>query len=114
MKKTSIQDAKPYHPPGHQGMVALRLQDKELSGSSQIWMGLSHFLPMGGAEWAYKDSPTEKIYFVLEGEITVQSETETFILKKYDSIYLPPFESRLITNQSNFPASILVTITYPA
>ncbi len=74
-------EAKAYNPPGHHSMVALKLHDKELSGTEKFWMGLSHFLPNGGAEWAYEDSPTEKIYFVMEGEVTVNTKTETIILK---------------------------------
>ena len=45
-------------------MTALKLHGKEESGSTKFWMGLSYFLPQGGAE--YDASPTEKVYFVLD------------------------------------------------
>jgi quercetin dioxygenase-like cupin family protein len=67
---------------------------------------------MGGAEYAYEDSPTEKIYFVLEGEITVKSKTETFVLKKGDSIFIGPNEGREMLNETNMPATVLVAISY--
>ena len=75
-------------------------------------MGLSYFLPQGGAE--YDASPTEKIYFVLEGEVTVvTSEKEKIVLKAWDSIHIAPNEGRAIRNETNQPASMLVIVTYP-
>lgn len=113
MKKITYSEVKAYDPPGHHGMVALKLQGREFSGSDKFWCGLSHFLPNGGADWAYEDSPTEKVYFVVEGEITVKSKDETIILKKFDSIHIPPFEGRSMINHTNLPTTVLVAITYP-
>lgn len=113
MKKIEIKNAKPYKAPGHFDMTAIRLHGKEESGAQKFWMGLSHFLPGGGAQWAYEDSPLEKIYFVLEGEITVQGKNEEFVLRKGDSIYIAPFEGRSIVNNTNYPASMLVVVNYP-
>ena len=61
-------------------MTAMRLQGKEETGIQKFWMGLSYFLPGGGAGWAYEDSPTEKVYLVLDGEMTVKSRTEEVTL----------------------------------
>ena len=113
MKKVQIQDLKPYAAPGHFGMTAMRMHGKEESGASKFWMGLSHFLPGGGAEWAYEDNPLEKVYFVLKGEITVKSKTETFILRRGDSLFLGPNEGRKLINATNMPASMLVVVNYP-
>lgn len=110
MKKRSLVDVKAYVAPGHFDMVALKLHGVEESGATKFWMGMSHFLPGGGAEYAYEDSPTEKVYMVLEGEITVKSKTETIVLKKYDSIFIPPFEGREILNETNMPATMLVVV----
>ncbi len=66
MKVIPISEASPYNPPLHHAMVALKLCDAALCEAKQFWCGLSHFLPGGGAEWAYDDSPTEKLYVVLE------------------------------------------------
>lgn len=113
MKKITFTEAAAYDPPGHHGMTGFKLQDRNLTGTKKFWMGLSHFLPNGGAEWAYEDSPTEKIYFVLEGQLSVRSKSGTITLNKYDSLYIPPFEGREIINLTNLPASVLVTVTYP-
>jgi len=53
------------------------------------------------------------MYFVIEGEITVKSKDETIVLKKFDSIHIPPFEGRSMVNHTNMPATVLVVITYP-
>lgn len=113
MKKIEVKDVKPYAAPGHFNMTAMRLQGKEETGATKFWMGLSHFLPGGGAEWGYEDNPFEKVYFVLEGEITVKSKTEEFTLRKNDSLFIGPNEGREIINKTNFPASMLVIINYP-
>src|SRR4030042_3066164 len=104
MKKVEIKDVKTYKAPGHFEMTAMRLQGQEETGATKFWMGLSHFLPGGGAEWAYEDNPLEKIYFVLEGEITVKSKTEQFILRKWDSLFLGPNEGRAVMNKTKKPA----------
>jgi glyoxylate utilization-related uncharacterized protein len=113
MKKISLQDVEPYDAPGHFGMTAMRLQGTEETGASKFWMGLSHFLPGGGADWGYEDNPLEKVYFVLEGEVTVRSKDEEIVLKKYDSLFIGPNEGREIKNNTNLPASMLVVINYP-
>lgn len=112
MKKVELKDVSPYNAPLHFDMKAMKLQGKEETGSQKFWMGMSHFLPGGGAEWAYEDSPTEKVYFVLEGEIEVASSEEVFVLKKGDSIFIGPNEGRSMINKSNQVATVLVTISY--
>ncbi|MDA8443001.1 MAG: cupin domain-containing protein [Peptococcaceae bacterium] len=111
MKKVELKDVKPYQAAKHFEMTSLKLHGKEETGAQKFWMGLSHFLPGGGAE--YDAAPTEKIYFVLEGEITVKSNTEKIVLKAWDSIFIGPNEGREIINETNLPASMLVVINYP-
>jgi glyoxylate utilization-related uncharacterized protein len=113
MKRVKFEAVKPYNPPGHINMTALKLQGKEETGVSNFWVGLSHFLPGGGAEWGYEDNPEEKVYVALEGEITIKTADETVVLKQWDSIYLEPNEGREIKNETNKPASLLVIITNP-
>ena len=112
MKKISLDEVKPYAAPGHFNMVALRLSGKDETGAEKFWVGLSHFLPGGGAEWAYEDSPTEKVYFVLDGEITVKTKTEEVTVGPMDSLYLAPYEGREIINKTNKPVSMLVVVNY--
>jgi glyoxylate utilization-related uncharacterized protein len=112
MKKVSLSQVKPYSATKHFNMTALRLQGKEETGIQKFWVGLSYFLPDGGAEWAYEDSPTEKVYLVLDGEITVKTKTEEVTLGPMDSLYLAPNEGREIINKSNKPVSMLVVVSY--
>ena len=51
MKKIQLAQVKPYGAPKHFNMVALKLHGKEETGSQKFWVGLSHFLPEGGAEY---------------------------------------------------------------
>lgn len=111
MKKVSLSQVKPYAAAKHFNMTALRLQGKEETGIQKFWMGLSYFLPGGGAEWAYDDSPTEKVYLVLDGEITVKTKTEEVTLGPMDSLYLAPNEGREIISKSNKPVSMLVVVS---
>ncbi len=110
MKKISYSDVKPYVPVAgeHTNMVALKLHGKEETGLDSYWMGLSHFLPTGGA--GMDDSPFEKIYFVLEGEITIidVENDEEISLGKWDSIAIGRGEKRRIKNDTNNTASMLV------
>ncbi len=112
MKKVELKDVKPYQAAKHFGMTALRLHGKEETGAQKFWMGLSHFLPGGGAEM--DASPTEKIYFVLDGEVTVKTpKGEEITLKPWDSIFIGPNEEREIINKTNKTASMIVVINYP-
>ena len=76
MKKFSLSEAKPYAAAKHFNMTAMRLQGKEETGIQKFWVGMSYFLPGGGAEWAYEDNPNEKVYIVLDGEITVKNKEQ--------------------------------------
>jgi quercetin dioxygenase-like cupin family protein len=112
VKKVEIKDVKQYQAAGHFGMMAMRLSGKEETGAQKFWMGLSHFLPGGGAEMS--GTPTEKVYFVLEGEVTVTTpDGGEITLRKNDTIFIGPDEQRAIINKTNMPASILVVINYP-
>lgn len=111
MDVTRIGDAKPYEAPKHFEMVGLRLQGFDASASENFWIGLSHFLPGGGAE--HDGTPIEKVYVVVEGEVTVVTDDGETTLGKYDSCRLAPGESRSIINKTNSPASMLVAMPYP-
>jgi glyoxylate utilization-related uncharacterized protein len=111
MKKVELKDVSPYLAPKHFDMRSMKLHGTEETGSKQFWMGMSYFLPGGGADYAYEDSPTEKIYFVIDGEITVKSDNETFVLKKNDSIFIGPNEGREMINETNKVATVLVVIS---
>ena len=107
MKKIEVRQAKPYSAPGHFDMKAIKLHGKDESGATKFWVGFSHFLPGGGAEWD-ESSPTEKVYICVEGEITVKFKDETVVLRPTDSLLIGANEGREIINNTNFPASMYV------
>jgi quercetin dioxygenase-like cupin family protein len=106
-----FQDANSYEAPNHRGVVGLRLQGFEEGGPKNQWVGYSQFLPSGGA--GPDSTPFEKVYVVLEGEMTVIiSGTET-VLRAMDSCTIAPNEVREIINRSNHVCKMLVVIPYP-
>lgn len=104
-------DAKPYEAANHRGVTGLRLQGFEAGGPANQWVGLSLFLPGGGA--GPDGTPIEKIYLVLEGEMTVIVDGKETVLKKLDSCTIAPNEMREIVNRSNAVCSMLVVVPYP-
>lgn len=116
MKIIKLNDVKPYNPPSHFGMVALKLQGLEESGLSKFWQGLSYFLPNGGAEMQYEKgsfgAEFEKTYFVVDGQITViDAKGYKFVLDTGDSIVMLPNESRSVKNTTNKTATVLITVS---
>ena len=104
-------DAKPYEAPNHRGVVGLRLQGFEPDGPKNHWVGLSQFLPGGGA--GPDGPPVERVYVVLEGEMTVIVDGKETVLGPMDSCTIPPGEVREIINRSNHICKMLVALSYP-
>lgn len=104
-------DAEPYVAPNHFDCTGLRLQGFEEGGPTNQWVGLSQFLPAGGA--GPDSTPFEKVYVVLEGEMTVIVDEVETTLGKYDSCTIPAGEIRKIENRSNHNCTMLVVIPYP-
>jgi glyoxylate utilization-related uncharacterized protein len=112
MKKMPFDQVKPYEARGHFLTAALRLSGKDETGAAKFWVGLSHFLPGGGTEYAGEEQTNEKVYIVIEGQVTVKSKTEEFILGPMDTLFIGPHEGRSIQNKTNKPASMLVVVSY--
>jgi quercetin dioxygenase-like cupin family protein len=106
LRITRIDDAKSYPARNHFGMQALRLHGLEASDCKEFWVGLSTFLPGGGAEKG--SAPTGKVYVVIEGEITVTTAEGETTLGPLDSCYLPPNTERSVENKTNHPTRMLV------
>lgn len=111
MNVTRLDDARPYTAPKHFDCTALRLQGAEASPTEAFTVGLSHFLPGGGCE--FDATPLEKVYIVVEGQVTVRTASEEVTLEKYDSVHLAANEARAIENRTNRPASMLVVMPFP-
>ena len=112
MKKICIEDLKPYEAPKHFKMTAMRLIGKEETDTQKYWIGLSHFLPGGGADM--DAAPLERTYIVLDGEITVRNKNEEHLLGPLDTLFMAPGEEREVINETNMPVSMLVVYNYPA
>jgi quercetin dioxygenase-like cupin family protein len=112
MQITRFPDAPRYDAPKHFDMRSLRLQGFDLTASKFAWVGLSHFLPQGGAEM--DAGPLEKIYVILAGEVTIElGDGTVHVLKPLDSCHIPGGEARSIRNLSNTIATMLVVMPHP-
>ena len=111
MKVTRLEEAVKYNPPQHYDCFAMHLQHKNLGCDAPYWVGCSYFLPGGKAEWAA--SPLDKIYIVLEGELTIEFEDQVVKLGPMDSIFIGPDENREVRNETNSIATMLVVMPYP-
>lgn len=112
MEITRFSEARRYDAPRHFDMRSLRLQGLEASGADFAWVGLSHFLPGGGAEM--DAGPVGKIYVVVAGRITVElvgGVVET--LDRFDSCFIAAGEARAIRNEWNEVASMIVIMPPP-
>ena len=112
MEVTRLADARPYDAPRHHGIAALRLHGGEQTNADGVVVGLSHLLPGGGADES--SSQAERIYVVLEGQITVTTEDGPVVLGPLDSCLIPPGETRSVQNATNRPASMLVIVVPPS
>ncbi len=113
MKVTRLNEAKTYDAKLHHSMTALRLQGLEASELESFSCSLSYFLPGGGAEWSA--SANEKVYVVIEGEVTILSGSseqpvET-TLGPLDSCLIGFGEARAVENRSNQPVTMLVIVS---
>ena len=106
-----FEEAETYEAPNHWGVTGLRLQGFEDGGPENQWIGFSQFLPGGGA--GPDSTPFEKVYVVLDGEMTVIVDGQETVLGKYDSCTIPPNEVRKIENRRNDVCTMLVVIPYP-
>ncbi len=116
MKLVKIQDVNAYEPPNHFNMVALKVQGADETGITKFWQGFSKFETDGGADWQYGagtfGADTQKTYFVIEGQITVEDEAgNQYVLEQYDSIAILPNEKRKMWNSGSVQAKALVTVS---
>lgn len=111
MQVKQLRDAKPYEAPNHRAYCSLRLFGLDAGGPKQFTVGLSYFLPGGGA--GPDASPTEKVYYVLAGELTLIADGKETVLQAEDSCFIGPNESREIINRGNEVVTMLVAVSTP-
>ena len=116
MRFVTLNDLKPYNPPAHFDMVALKIQGEAETGLTKFWQGLSYFLPNGGASMQYQrgtfGAEYEKAYYVISGELTViDDNNHSTVLYAGDSVAILPNEGRKLKNESNQVTTVLVTFS---
>ena len=77
----------------------------------RLIFGISHFQPGGGA--GPDASPPEKIYHMLEGELTVIVGGKETVLSPATPVYIAPNENREIINRGKEVCTILVAVAAP-
>ncbi len=114
VKVTRFEECKQYHAAGHSETVhTMHLQHKSMGCEAPYWVGCSYYLPGAAAEMSA--SPLDKIYIILEGELTIElGNGEIVKLGKGDSIWIGQDEKRSVTNKSNAVATMMVVMPYPA
>ncbi len=110
MQVKRFADAKTYDAPNHRNYASFRLIGPD-EGAKAFVVGLSHFLPGGGA--GPDASPTEKVYTILAGELTVIVDGKETVLKAHDSCFIGPNERREIINRGNEVVTMLVAMSAP-
>lgn len=86
-------------------------KDLKTGGPENQWVGFSQFLPGGGA--GPDSTPFEKVYVVLEGEMTVEIDGQETVLSALDSCTIAPGVVRRIENKTNHICKMLVVMPYP-
>lgn len=106
----SVKDAQgvPYEAAKHWGVYGLKKVTEEQSKRTSVFY--SYFQPNGGAEMSSSDK--ERVYFVVNGSITVRGKEE-HVLNAGDVIYIAPGEERDIVINNGKPAELLVFVVTP-
>ena len=112
MNVTRFDDAVKYTPAKHSNTChSMWLQHKSIGCDAPFWVGCSYYLP--GATADKSSSPLDRIYLLLEGELTIDIGEETVKLHTMDSIHIGPGEVREVRNERNEVATMLVVMPYP-
>jgi quercetin dioxygenase-like cupin family protein len=108
MNVTRFSAAPDYVAPNHFDMRCVRLQGKEAGPSESIVLSCSTIQP--GGYIPLSASPLEKLYLVIEGEVTLSTETQSEVFKRFDSCRIAPNEAREIRNASDAVAMIVLAM----
>jgi quercetin dioxygenase-like cupin family protein len=108
---TRLASAPAYEAAAHHGVAARRLQGHEAGPTSAFWVGLSYYLPGGGAD--EKPIAAETVYVLLDGSLVVTAEGEKVTLEPLDSLHMPAGTVRRVDNISARTATLLVIISNP-
>ncbi|HZP79527.1 MAG TPA: cupin domain-containing protein [Pseudolabrys sp.] len=79
------------------GALSKPLVMPETAGSKHLDYRISMYQPMAHVAY-HKHAVQEQVYHVLEGEGLMEIDGEKHVVRKHDSIYLPPGVSHSINN----------------
>lgn len=99
-------------PPNHFGMCAFPLIDKGSNSDERLGCSISYYLPGGGV--GFDVQRAEMIYYVVDGEMTIETDDGDIALLKGEAIHISKGENKGVKNKSNYPACVLVIGNRPA
>lgn len=101
-----------YEAPGHFDVRTTRLHNPADVNGGTIVMGLSHFLPGGGANMA--PANFEMVYYIVEGEMTVtlreDGKDTSYVLHSGDSVHFGKGTERASLNTGAVTAQMLTVM----
>jgi len=110
-KVTKANEAYVYTADHHYDVQTTRLHDPQDVNDGRLVCGLSHFLPGGGIEKS--SNPTESVYYVIAGEMTVSIDGKEYVLCGGDSIHFGPNQEKAVKNTGITAAQMLVVVLPP-
>lgn len=110
-KVTKKNEAVVYAPPGHFRCICTRHHEADDAEGGKMIIGVTYFLPGGGCE--YGANPMESMYYILEGEMTLKTDTEEVILRAGDSFHCIGGTNKSVTNTGDEICRMLVVVLPP-
>ncbi len=110
MRAASLSKDLRYDAPGHSDCASYRLQTMDVGGAGHVSVGVSYFLPGGGAEMSASDA--EKVYLVIDGEVTVITQDGEVTLGPLDSCRISAGEARRVENRGQQVATMAVVMPF--
>lgn len=112
-KVTHRNESTKYQAPGHFDVLTTRLHNPGDVNDGAVVMGLSHFLPGGGADMA--PANFEMVYYIVEGEMTVTLKQddggeEKYVLRAGDSVHFGKGTERASLNTGVVTAQMLTVM----
>ena len=100
-----------YEAPGHYDMRPTRLHNPGDVNEGRLTVGMSHFLPGGGCELG--SNALESVYYIVEGEMELETEDGRTTLRTGDSFHCGPGTRKAIQNNGAVSCRMLVILTRP-
>ncbi|MCL1828479.1 MAG: cupin domain-containing protein [Oscillospiraceae bacterium] len=109
-------EATRYEVPNHFDVRTTRLCNPDDVNDGAIVLGLSHFLPGGGAN--VSPAKMETVYYMISGEMTIElyddnDKIEKFVLTAGDAVHFGKGTKRSCVNTGHEAAKMLVVQSHP-